>query len=218
MCDFVRTDDGVLDDVRNFMNFDIIYKDVTGSTNDDVWDLADHGAHPGVAVRALRQESGRGQWKTRPWVSPEGGLYFSVLLEPRIPEEEFPSMSPRLAEAVARIVRSIAGVTENEVWIKPANDVMCEAGKLCGMSLDAKDGKVVLGVGVNVFHPKEAIVTDGRNVAAYVCDLGTEESRSLPFTNALSNPLLRVQYLDAVMQGLLGSIDLELSAIECEHI
>lgn len=39
------------------MNFDIIYKDVTGSTNDDVWDLANHGAHPGVAVRALRQES-----------------------------------------------------------------------------------------------------------------------------------------------------------------
>ena len=181
------------------MNFDIIYKDVTGSTNDDVWDLANHGAHPGVAVRALRQESGRGQWKTRPWVSPEGGLYFSVLLEPRIPEEEFPSMSPRLAEAVARIVRSIAGVTENEIWVKPANDV-------------------VLGVGVNVFHPKEPIVTDGRNVAAYVCDLGTEESRSLPFANALSNPLLRVQYLDTVMQGLLGAIDLELSAIECEHI
>lgn len=103
--------------------------------------------------------------ETRPWVSPEGGLYFSVLLEPRIPEEEFPSMSPRLAEAVARIVRSIAGVTENEIWVKPANDVMCEAGKLCGMSLDAKDGRVVLGVGVNVFHPKEPIVTDGRNVA-----------------------------------------------------
>ena len=77
------------------MNFDIIYKrGVTGSTNDDVWDLANHGAHPGVAVRALRQESGRGQWKTRPWVSPEGGLYFSVLLEPRIPEEEFPSDEP----------------------------------------------------------------------------------------------------------------------------
>ena len=63
MCDFVRTDDGALDDVRSSMNFDIIYKDVTGSTNDDVWDLANHGAHPGVAVRALRQESGRGQWK-----------------------------------------------------------------------------------------------------------------------------------------------------------
>ena len=42
----VRTDDGALDDVRNSMNFDIIYKDVTGSTNDDVWDLANHGAHP----------------------------------------------------------------------------------------------------------------------------------------------------------------------------
>lgn len=60
---FLRSDDGALDDVRSSMNFDIIYKDVTGSTNDDVWDLANHGAHPGVAVRALRQESGRGQWK-----------------------------------------------------------------------------------------------------------------------------------------------------------
>ena len=69
-------------------------------------------------------------------------------------------------------MRSIAGVTENEIWVKPANDVMCEAGKLCGMSLDAKDGRVVLGVGLNVFHPKEPIVTDGRNVAAYVLRLG----------------------------------------------
>ncbi len=200
------------------MNFDIIYKDVTGSTNDDVWELANHGAHAGVVVRALRQESGYGQWKTRVWVSPEGGLYFSVLLQPRIPEEEFPSMSPRLAEAVARIVRQIAGVDEHDVWVKAPNDVVCEAGKLCGMSLDAKDGKVVLGVGLNMFRPEGGITTDGRNIAAYVCELGSEESRSLPLKHALANPLLRVQYLDAVMQGLLGAIDLELSAIECEHL
>ncbi len=200
------------------MDFDIIYKDVTGSTNDDVWELAAHGAHPGVVVRALRQESGYGQWKTRAWVSPEGGLYFSVLLEPRIPEEDFPSMSPRLAAAVARIVQQMAGVGGDEVWVKEPNDVVCEAGKLCGMSLDAKGGKVVIGVGLNIFHPDEPIVTDGRNVAAYICDLGTEKSRSLPFSRALSNRLLRVQYLDAVMQGLLGSMDLELSAIECEHL
>ena len=85
-------------------------------------------------------------------------------------------------------------------------------------AFNAHINEVVLGVGVKVFHPKEHIVTDGRNVAAYLCDLGTAESRSLPFANALSNPLLRVQYLDTVMQGLLGAIDLELSAIECEHI
>ncbi len=200
------------------MDFDIVYKDVTGSTNDDVWEFAEHGANPGIVVRALRQESGYGQWKTRAWVSPEGGLYFSVLLIPRIPEDELPSISPRLAEAVARIVRQMAGVGVDEVWVKAPNDIVCEAGKLCGMSLDAKGGKVVLGVGLNVFHPAEPIVTDGRNVAAYACDLGTDDTRSLPFSHALSNDLLRVQYLDAVMQGLLGAIDLELSAIECEHM
>ncbi len=200
------------------MNFDIIYKDVTGSTNDDVWELANHGAHAGVVVRALRQEAGYGQWKTRVWVSPEGGLYFSILLQPRIPEEEFPSMSPRLAEAVARIVRQMAGVDQDAVWVKAPNDVVCEAGKLCGMSLDAKDGKVVLGVGLNVFRPEGGITTDGRNVAAYVSELGDDESRSLPLKHALANSLLRVQYIDAVMQGLLGAIDLELSAIECEHM
>lgn len=200
------------------MNFDIIYKDVTGSTNDDVWELANHGAHAGVVVRALRQEAGYGQWKTRVWVSPEGGLYFSILLQPRIPEEEFPSMSPRLAEAVARIVRQMAGVDQDAVWVKAPNDVVCEAGKLCGMSLDAKDGKVVLGVGLNVFRPEGGITTDGRNVAAYVSELGDDESRSLPLKHALANSLLRVQYIDTVMQGLLGAIDLELSAIECEHM
>ena len=198
------------------MNFDITRKDVTGSTNDDVWELANAGAQPGVVVRALQQVSGRGRWRNRAWVSPEGGLYFSVLLRPSLPADQLPNISPRFAQAAARVVRNETGAAEDEVWVKHPNDVKCAAGKLCGMSLDAKDGLVVLGVGLNVFHPATDIVTDGRNVAAYVCDLGTAHTRNDALSKSIDAPELRVAYLDTIMEKLLASIATELQAIESE--
>lgn len=175
------------------MQFDIHRKGSTASTNDDVWQLAQEGAHPGAVVVASSQRAGRGQWG-RVWVSPEGGLYFSVLLRPRIPESTWPGLSGRIAEAVACVIRAECGVGEDDVWVKLPNDVKCAEGKLCGMSLDAKGGLVVLGCGVNVFHSDRPVETDGRNVPAYMCDLG---NLGLPST----------AYLDALLIKLLNAID-----------
>lgn len=195
------------------MEFDIHRKEVTGSTNDDVRELAAAGARPGCVVRALRQESGHGQWN-RVWVSPEGGLYFSALLRPGMPERDLPALSPLLAEAVADVVREVSGAAPQDVWVKPPNDVKCAAGKLCGISLEAKGGLLVLGLGVNVFHPQVDIVTDGRNVPAYVCDLAPRAGSRNEAAFVAPAREARVGYLDALMERLLHAIAACLEAAE----
>lgn len=153
------------------MEFSIIRKDVTGSTSEDLRTLAQEGASEGTVVVARRQESGHGQWG-RTWVSPEGGLYFSVLLRPTAPQSEWAQLSPRIAEAVAGVVRAECAAPEGVVRVKLPNDVVCDQGKLCGILLEAKNGAVIVGCGVNVFRPHDPVVTDGRNVPAYMEDLG----------------------------------------------
>lgn len=176
------------------MHFSILRKDTTASTNDDVWGLAAQGAPEGAVVVARNQKQGRGQWG-RVWVSPEGGLYFSLLLRPSLPQSAWPQLSPAIARAMCRVVCMECGVDDDSIRVKHPNDVVCDAGKICGISLEARDGCVVVGCGVNVFHPDRPIETDGRNVPAYLVDLA-EGRLGVPSK----------EYLDALLDALLAAI------------
>lgn len=56
----------------------------TGSTMDEAWRLAATGAPSGSLALALEQESGRGR-SGEAWLSPPGGLYFTVLIRGSLP-------------------------------------------------------------------------------------------------------------------------------------
>lgn len=184
------------------MLFSITTKDVTDSTNDDVWALAAQGAPTGTVVTARRQRAGRGQWG-RVWMSPEGGLYFSVLFRPGTPERTWPSYSAAFANAVAEVLREECDVDDAVIRVKAPNDVVCDQGKLCGISLESRSGVIVVGVGVNVFHSDRPIVTDGRNEPAYVCDVAADYIA--PSLRALDDLLQRLLSAFAVvMEGSAG--------------
>lgn len=181
------------------MQFNITTKDITGSTNDDVWELAAQGAPAGTVVVAHRQRTGRGQWG-RVWMSPEGGLYFSLLMRPGTPERTWPAYSRAFAEATAAVLREECGVGGDAIRVKAPNDVVCDQGKICGISLESRSGVIVVGVGVNVFHSDRPIVTDGRNDPAYVCDIATDYIA--PSRQALADLLQRLLAAFAVvMEG-----------------
>src|SRR5262245_36318692 len=61
---------------------DVIEKTETGSTNDDAKQLAAAGAPHLTVVWAHRQVMGRGR-HDRAWASPEGNLYWSVIIRPQ---------------------------------------------------------------------------------------------------------------------------------------
>ena len=65
----------------------ILFLREVGSTNDLAKELAGYGAVEGTVVVAETQISGRGRLD-REWISPKGGLWFSVILRPELKPAE----------------------------------------------------------------------------------------------------------------------------------
>ena len=70
------------------------------STNTELARQASEGAGEGLSVVAEEQTAGRGRLQ-RAWSSPRGaGLYFSILLQPTIPQDQWPLITFMAALAV----------------------------------------------------------------------------------------------------------------------
>lgn len=123
-------------------------KEETGSTNDDAHALAEAGAPHGTAVLAARQSKGRGR-AGRAFVSPEGGLYLSVVLRPRLPPHQWSLLPLAAGLAVVEELRA-AGVAADLKW---PNDVLVGGAKLGGILVESRWGAsphAVVGVGLNL--------------------------------------------------------------------
>ena len=130
----------------------------TASTQTLARRLAEKGAPAGTLVRADRQTSGRGRMDRR-WSSGKGGLYFSLILRPRMAPSELANLSLSTAASCARSLARVSGL---ETVVKPPNDILARPRgstepprKVCGILMEASgDTKrvhwVVLGIGVNV--------------------------------------------------------------------
>ena len=137
-----------------------------GSTSDRLKEKAREGAPEWAAVLADEQTGGRGR-HGRAWASPPGGLYLSVLLRPRFA----PASLIPLAAGVA-VVEALGerGVTAELKW---PNDVLAGGRKIAGILAEASSSSsglewVVLGLGVNLVAPPEALPEDLRATTASV--------------------------------------------------
>jgi len=124
----------------------------TGSTNAD---LLSRGGPEGQVLVAEEQTAGRGRMG-RSWVSePGASLTFSVLLRP---ESVLPSRRgwlPLLAGvAVATATRSVSDVYATLKW---PNDVLAGERKLAGILAEQSGDAVVIGIGINVSTPRDAL-------------------------------------------------------------
>jgi BirA family biotin operon repressor/biotin-[acetyl-CoA-carboxylase] ligase len=109
----------------------------------------------GGVVACDRQLQGRGR-RGRTWQAEAGtGLLFSLALEPRTPPQRLASFSLVAAEAVAEACHERAAVR----W---PNDVMLDGRKLAGVLPELRDGKLVLGVGVNAGMSEAQLPADAR--------------------------------------------------------
>ena len=128
---------------------------------------APHGA---VAV-AEHQTEGRGRLG-REWVDEAGaGLTFSVVLRPGRPLQEWPTLTAVAGEAAAVAVERTAGV---RLAVKPPNDLLLDGRKLAGILAEAQQGRIVLGIGVNVTaapYPGAAALGPGVDRAVLLAEL-----------------------------------------------
>jgi len=121
-----------------------------GSTMDVARELAKKGAEEETIVIAEVQTHGRGRL-SREWLSPKGGIYFTLLLRPRISPAYAPRISLMASVAVAVTIRKLFGLKAELKW---PNDVLIEGKKLCGIlaEMDAEMDVVNfvnLGIGIN---------------------------------------------------------------------
>ena len=138
------------------------------STNLLVKQAIEDGVPEGFVAAALEQRAGYGR-QGRAWVSPFGGLYFSLLLRPQVSFDRMPSIGPALSFAVRQALAGFAAQPD-DVRIKWPNDVVSSAGKLCGMSCEYVQGAFCIGIGINVFRPQENLQVGGKNRPAYLAD------------------------------------------------
>src|SRR5438046_4479695 len=128
----------------------IIVLESTRSTNDFLLQMLTPELPEGFVVFAEYQTAGRGQ-RGNHWESASHrGLWFSVLLQPRIALSESVRLTTWAAEAIATVIR---GETALEPVIKPPNDVYLDGRKVAGVLVETKASRgtnltAVVGIGV----------------------------------------------------------------------
>ena len=111
-------------------------------------------APEGAVVVAGEQTAGRGRLGRR-WLAPAGtSLLCSVQLRPAVAGEQLPELTGVAARACADAIDALTGLTPQ---LKFPNDVLLGGRKTAGVLAEARDGRVVLGIGVNVNVPEEQL-------------------------------------------------------------
>jgi BirA family transcriptional regulator, biotin operon repressor / biotin---[acetyl-CoA-carboxylase] ligase len=157
--------------------------------------LLDDAAEGAVAVTE-EQTEGRGRlgrsWQARPGTS----VLVSVLLEPPVPATRLPELTLVAGEACAEAITATTGL---EPTIKHPNDVLVEGRKVAGILAEARDGRVVLGVGINVNVAGHELPAETATPAG---SLSAAAGRRLSRAELLAELLLRLEVrYDAWVSG-----------------
>lgn len=121
------------------------------STNTEAARQASLGAGEGLCIVAREQTSGRGR-QGRVWVSPvDAGLYFSIVLRPRLEVRAWPLITLMSALAVSDALNEACGLATDIKW---PNDIEAASRKLCGIlaeTLETETGRAcIVGIGINL--------------------------------------------------------------------
>ena len=86
-----------------------VYLEETGSTNDDIFELAAQGYPHGTLAVTARQTAGKGR-RGRTWLSPpEGNIYMSILLRPDLRPDLTPMLTVVMALSACQAANDLLG-------------------------------------------------------------------------------------------------------------
>lgn len=131
------------------------YSEVCASTQRLIRDDDPEGA----VAAADEQTEGRGRLG-RTWQAPAGtSVLISVLLRPVVEPPQLPELSLVAGGAVAEAIADVTGI---DPAIKFPNDVLVAGKKVAGILAESSEGRVVLGIGVNVNQRAEELPPDAQ--------------------------------------------------------
>jgi BirA family biotin operon repressor/biotin-[acetyl-CoA-carboxylase] ligase len=113
----------------------------------------------GAVAAADEQTEGRGRLG-RKWQAPSGtSVLVSVLLRPAVEPPRLPELSLVAGGAVAEAIADVTGI---DPAIKFPNDVLVAGKKVAGILAESSEGRVVLGIGVNVNQRADELPRDAQ--------------------------------------------------------
>jgi BirA family transcriptional regulator, biotin operon repressor / biotin---[acetyl-CoA-carboxylase] ligase len=160
----------------------------------------------GAVAATDHQTAGRGRLGRR-WEAPAGSsVLASVLLHP--PEGRAWAELALVGGVAAAM--AVEDVTELYAQVKWPNDVMLDRRKVAGVLAEARDGVVVLGIGMNVNQTRAELPVDASTEAA---SLRTVSGSTYDVAKLLGALLSRLEALyDAWLEGGLEAIYVDLGA------
>ncbi len=182
------------------MNFTILRFDTIDSTNSEAIRAAKLGAAEGLCVISDHQTAGRGRYG-RKWVSEKGdGLYFSIVLRPKLEPKYLPLITLMTAVAASDALK-VFGLKPDIKWV---NDLLVGDKKICGIlaeSVETPTGlAVIVGIGINI---------TSRNFPVEIADTATSlesETGLLVSSDELAESLTRyLSYFYEILNGDRGS-------------
>jgi BirA family biotin operon repressor/biotin-[acetyl-CoA-carboxylase] ligase len=164
-------------------------------------EFANLGADEGTVFVSEIQTSGRGRLN-REWVSPFGGLWFSIILRPHLEPSDASKLTFAAGLAVAKTLQKLYDLEVSTRW---PNDVLANGKKVCGVLAEMstsgpKVNCVVLGVGVNANFDAKALPEElWKDATSLKTELGRNINLERLFRTLLEN--LESTYLQSVKKG-----------------
>lgn len=167
------------------MNINVITFDSIDSTNTEALKQARLGAAEGLCIVARQQTAGRGR-QGRRWVSEkDAGLYFSIVLRPKI-ETKFLSLITLMTGVAVHDTLAEIGLKSDIKWV---NDLLVNEKKISGILAEtaetSKGLAVIVGVGINI---------RSSNFPVEIADIATSieaEANALVSLDALAETLTK---------------------------
>lgn len=172
------------------IDISVFYFDEVTSTNDVVVKLGYENSGVVLAI-AGKQTNGRGR-RGRDFYSPKDtGIYMSLLFRGNEPVEQLAGLTSTIAVAVAKGIDKAAFNDRDIAKIKWVNDIYIGSRKISGTitelstNLEApSQHSIVMGIGINVYVPKEDFPEELKNKA------GALETTGLSTEDHLRNRII----------------------------
>ena len=126
------------------------YFDSIDSTQSQAMKMVNESKKEGTIIIAEKQTGGRGR-SGRQWISPKGGIWFSIILHPKFDISNTTLFPIASSLALSIAIQKTCKISTELKW---PNDLTIKGKKLAGMLIDAsfesnKIENLVLGVGIN---------------------------------------------------------------------
>jgi len=169
----------------------IIVLEQTGSTNDAILQVATPNSNEGLVLFAEHQTAGRGQRGNR-WESAAGkGLWFSILLRPKLQINDSGRLTIWALETISDVIQTDFSL---EPAIKLPNDVQLYSRKVAGVLVEMRAQEKA---------PHLAVVGIGINVNQSLEDFPAElQSRAISLAIAMHQPVDRQKFAVSLLQNL----------------